>query len=90
MHKDVLFRIPIFSELYSTETETIEHQPFVLILTKDHRFSVLEVNHPIGTGYAVRYGGMRPVIENNAVLQDFHYGSTIVLCSRQHYLRGEG
>ena len=69
----------VLTDFHYLQSESFLHESVFVVLTKDEGLSVLYVDGVLLTSLLIIYWVVATIIEDNAVLQDLAYGSTLVL-----------
>ena len=85
VNEDVLLCDAILADLHYLQTEALLHKTELVVLTEDQRLAVLHVDGVLLSALALVDRVVNTVVEDNAVLQNLAYRSTLMLlCSLQH------
>ena len=68
------------------EREAFLHETFFKIFAEQHFSTFHEVYGAVGAGFLVRHPVVGAVVEDHAILQHFHHGSTAMVCGCGHGL----
>ena len=79
MYEKVFLRDAVFANLDHFDAESLLHESVFVVLTEDHRLSLLQVNGIFGTAFFRVDGIVRAVIEDDTVLQNLAHGSALVV-----------
>ena len=70
VYKNILFCNAIFSQLNNFQAETFLHQTIFLVLTKDHRFTMFQINGILSTSSRSVNRLMSTIIKDDTILQN--------------------
>jgi len=86
MDQKVVFSDATLTDRDDFRMSATHPNPFIALLTKNHRLAVLEIQNLIGTNCALRKVIKGVIVEDVAVLIDLDEGNAFVLGSRFNYL----
>ena len=86
--KHIVHRVAILADLHGFEEETVAHETQFLILAEEHLLAVDEVDGAFSAVFLIGDEVVDTVVEDDAVLEDFYHGSTLVACGcNEDFLR---
>ncbi len=85
VYEDVLLGNAILANLNHLQSETFLNETILVVLTEYKRLSMLYIDSVLLSALLIIYRVVAAVVEDDAVLQDLTYRSTLVLvCSLQN------
>ena len=86
--QDIVDRNVVLTNFHDFQRETVLHQSVLLLVAKDERFSMFDVDCILGTCSRGVNGVVSAIIEDDTVLQDFAYAGSLVIVSSLQNLDG--
>ena len=86
VYKDIALRNAVFTQFTTFSPKPSCIKPNSRFGPKKHRFAMFQINGIAFPVFFFRYGIVRAIIKDNAILQHFHYRSTFVTGSCLQHL----
>ena len=90
VHQNVFLGDSVFAKLHHFQAEAFLHQAIFAVFTENHRPAVFQIDGVLGASFFVVNRVVRTVVEDDAVLEDFADGGTVMVvgCFQDFYRAG--